>query len=164
MLPLRFDQIAVSLETLLDLYDVSLDELIGRLKPVEEKMNRGEDSLAKLSLTEDELVARLSSHLKTPGSGAPKSSMEASSGSKRGCGRNSSSRGTADRDSHSGGNGGRGNNSGGITGDECRYCEKKWHWALECKKKKRDEQAHAMQVVDEGESDLVIACVNVDVE
>jgi hypothetical protein len=51
-LPPRFDQIVASIETLLDLADVSLDQLIGRLKPVEEKMNRGnEESLANLNLT-----------------------------------------------------------------------------------------------------------------
>jgi hypothetical protein len=64
-LPPRFDQIAASIETLLDLADMSLDELIGRLKPVEEKMNHGDkDSVARLNLTEDELVVRVSSRLK----------------------------------------------------------------------------------------------------
>jgi hypothetical protein len=57
-LPSRFNQIIVSIETLLDLSDVSLDELIGRLKLVEEKMYRGEkESVAKLNLTEEELLA-----------------------------------------------------------------------------------------------------------
>jgi hypothetical protein len=130
----------VSIETLLDLSDVSLDELIGWLKPVEQKMNRGEkDSLAKLNLTEDELVAWLSFRLKTMGSGALESSNEASSGSKHrlGCGhgrgRNSNGRRTADGGGRSSSNGGRGNNIGGIMGDECCYCGKKGHWARECK-------------------------------
>jgi hypothetical protein len=84
-LPSRFNQIIVSIETLLDLSDVSLDELIGRLKLVEEKMYRGEkESVAKLNLTEDELLARLSSRLKTTGIGSLESSKEAPSSSKRG--------------------------------------------------------------------------------
>jgi uncharacterized membrane protein YgcG len=142
----RFDQIAASIETLLDLADVTLDELIGWLKPVEEKMNRGhKESVAKLNLTEDELVARLSSRLKTTGSGNPGLSKEGSSSGKRGRGRgrgrgkNSGGRGGADGGGRTGGNGGRGNNGGDVTGDECRYCGKKGHRAQECKKKKKDE-------------------------
>jgi hypothetical protein len=45
------------------------------------------DSLVNLNLMEDELVVRLSSHLKGLGSSSPESSKEASSGRKRGCGR-----------------------------------------------------------------------------
>jgi hypothetical protein len=76
-LPPRYDQIVASIETLLDLTDISLDELIGRLKPVEEKMNRGDkESEARLNLTEDELVARVSSRLKVAGSGNKDSCME----------------------------------------------------------------------------------------
>jgi uncharacterized membrane protein YgcG len=142
----RFDQIAALIETLLDLADVTLDELIGWLKPVEEKMNRDhKESVAKLNLTEDELVARLSSHLKTTGSGNPGSSKEGSSSGKRGRGhgrgrdKNSGGRGGADGGGRTGGNGGRGNNGGDVTGDECRYCGKKGHRAQECKKKKKDE-------------------------
>jgi hypothetical protein len=26
-----------------------------------------------------------------------------------------------------------------VTGDECRYCGKKGHWAWECRKKNKDE-------------------------
>jgi hypothetical protein len=54
----RIDQIAASIETLLYLADMSLDELIDRLKLMEEKMNRGDrESVAKLYLTEDGLKA-----------------------------------------------------------------------------------------------------------
>jgi uncharacterized membrane protein YgcG len=165
----RFDQIAASIETLLDLADVTLDELIGWLKPVEEKMNRDhKESVAKLNLTEDELVARLSSHLKTTGSGNPGSSKEGSSSGKRGRGRgrgrgkNSGGRGGADGGGRTGGNGGRGNNGGDVTGDECRYYGKKGHRAQECKKKKKDEQAHAAEVDDGVESALLVACADID--
>jgi hypothetical protein len=81
-LPPRFDQIAASIETLLDPANVSLDELIGRFKPVEEKMNRDrKEAVGKLNLMEDELVALLSSRLKATGSNSPGSSKEGSSGS-----------------------------------------------------------------------------------
>jgi uncharacterized membrane protein YgcG len=137
-LPPRFDQIATSIETLLDLSDVSLDELIGRLKPMEEKMNRSEkDSLVRLSLTEDELVTRLSSRLKTSGLGNPESSKEASSSGKRGRGRGGG-RGAVDGGGRTSGSSSRGEGAG-VVGDECRYCGKKGHWARECRKKKKDE-------------------------
>jgi uncharacterized membrane protein YgcG len=137
-LPPRFDQIATSIETLLDLSNVSLDELIGRLKPMEEKMNRSEkDSLVRLSLTEDELVTRLSSRLKTSGLGNPESSKEASSSGKRGRGRGGG-RGAVDGGGRTSGSSSRGEGAG-VVGDECRYCGKKGHWACECRKKKKDE-------------------------
>jgi hypothetical protein len=48
--------------------------------------------------------------------------------------------------------------AGDVTGDECQYCGKRCHWARECRKKKKDGQAHATQV-DEGESMLLVAVV-----
>jgi hypothetical protein len=48
--------------------------------------------------------------------------------------------------------------------DECHYCKKKWHWAKECRKKKRDEQAHVAQADKEVESALLITCVNIDIK
>jgi hypothetical protein len=135
-LPPRFDQIAASIETLLDLANVSLDELIGRLKPVEEKMNRGDkESLAKLNLMEDQLVARLSSRLKVAGTGSSESSKEgsSSSGGKHGRGHSRGCRngghGGGDGGGRFGGGGGRGSSGGDMAVDECRYCRKKGHWA-----------------------------------
>jgi hypothetical protein len=126
-LPPRFDQIATSIETLLDLTDVSLDELIYRLKPVEEKMNRNDKgSVTTLNLTEDELVARISSRLKMTGFENSESSKVGSSGCKRrrgrgrGHSRNNGSRGSADTGGRTGGSGGRDNGGGGITRDKCR--------------------------------------------
>ncbi|KAJ1257158.1 hypothetical protein BS78_K195100 [Paspalum vaginatum] len=73
-LPPRFEQIASSIETLLDLSDVSVEELIGRLKATEERHNLGgSNSIASLNLTEDELVARLSSRLQLTGGGGSNS-------------------------------------------------------------------------------------------
>jgi hypothetical protein len=69
-LPPKFEQIATSIETLCDLDTIIVDELIGRLKPSEEQINRNNGkSIASLNLTEDELVAWLSSRLKTSGNG-----------------------------------------------------------------------------------------------
>jgi adenine deaminase len=45
--------------------------------------------------------------------------------------------------------------------DECRYCGKKGHWAHECQKKKRDEEAHVMQATEEDESTLFMASATI---
>jgi hypothetical protein len=166
-LPPKFEQIATSIETLCDLDTITVDELIGRLKPSEERINRNQGkSVASLNLTEDELVARLSSRLKMTGNGGGDRHKESSSGGGkrgrgRGGGRGSSSggrgggRGGGDTGDRGGGNAGRGN--GGVAKDECRYCGKKGHWARECKKKKRDEESHAAKAEEEEESTLFMA-------
>jgi hypothetical protein len=101
-LPPKFEQIAMSIETLCDLDTITVDELIERLKPSEERINCNQGkSVASLNLTEDELVARLSSRLKMTGNGGGDRHKESSSGGgKRGRGRG----------------GGRGSSSGGHGG------------------------------------------------
>jgi hypothetical protein len=170
-LPPKFEQIATSIKTLCDLDTITVDELIGRLKPSEERINRNQGkSMASLNLTEDELVARLSSRLKMMGNGGGDRHKESSSGGGkrghgRGRGRGSSSvgrgggRGGGNTGDRGGGNAGRGNNEGNddIAKDECRYYGKKGHWARECKKKKRDEEIHATKAESEEESTLFMA-------
>jgi hypothetical protein len=165
-LPPKFEQIATSIETLCDLDTITVDELIGRLKPSEERINCNQGkSVASLNLTEDELVARLSSRLKMTGNGGGDRHKESSSGGGkrgRGCGggHGSSSGGRSggcgggDTNDRGGGNAGRGN--GGVVKDECRYCGKKGHWARECKKK-CDEESHAAKAEEEEESTLFMA-------
>ncbi|WVZ85161.1 hypothetical protein U9M48_032111 [Paspalum notatum var. saurae] len=137
--PLRFEQIASSIETLLDLKDVTVEELIGRLKATEERHGyNGNDSIAKLNLTEDERVARISSRLQLTGGGSGSNSgggttagssgagsergKESASGNKtgHGCGRGGGRGGGGGRSSHDGGT---------VAGNECRYCGKKGHCA-----------------------------------
>jgi hypothetical protein len=170
-LPPKFKQITTSIETLCDLDMIIVDELIGRLKPSEERINRNNGkSIASLNLTEDELVARLSSRLKTSGNGGGDRQKESSSGGdkrgrRRGRGRGSSSggcgggRGGGNTGDHSGGSTGRGSGKGSsdVAKDQCRYCGKKGHWARECKKKKRDKEIHATQAEEEEESTLFMA-------
>jgi hypothetical protein len=80
-LPPKFKQITTSIETLCDLDTITVDELIGQLKPSEERINRNQGkSVASLNLTEDELVARLSSRLKMTGNGGGDQHKESSSG------------------------------------------------------------------------------------
>jgi uncharacterized membrane protein YgcG len=167
VLPPKFEQITTSIETLCDLDTITVAELIGRLKPSEERINRNQGkSVASLNLTEDELVARLSSRLKMMGNGGGDRHKESSSGGGkhgrgRGGGRGSSSGGRSsghgggDTGDRGGGNTGRGN--GGVAKDEWRYCGKKGHWAHECKKKKCDEESHATKTEEEEESTLFMA-------
>jgi hypothetical protein len=120
-LPPRFDQITTLIETLLDLADVSLDELIDQLKLVEEKMNRDDKkSVARLNLMEDKLMAHVSSCLKVDGSENSDSSNEGSSSGKRGRGhghgRNNGGRGGTKGGGCTSNTGCRGNDSGGVTG------------------------------------------------
>ncbi|WVZ91483.1 hypothetical protein U9M48_037649 [Paspalum notatum var. saurae] len=177
-LPARFEQIASSIETLLDLSDVSVEELIGRLKATEERHNHGgANSIASLNLTEDELVTRLSSRLQLSGgggggsggggsergssSGGSERGKEPASGQKRGRGRGRGGS-SGSGGGNAGGNSGR--DGGNAARDECRYCRKKGHWARECRKKKRDEQAHAAQAEEEGEPTLLVAAASVNAQ
>jgi hypothetical protein len=142
-LPERFHQIAVAIETLLDLEEVSLDELIGWLKPTEERMDHvkakggigpsasGKEINGKLYFTEEQVIARLASrhNLNTDGSGTHDRAQAGPGGRRGGRGRN---RGRS-KDARSAKGGGE------VDDDACRYCGKSGHWARECRKKKRDE-------------------------
>jgi hypothetical protein len=174
-LPPKFEQIATSIETLLDLETMSVDELIGHLKPTEERLNLSNSkAITSLNLTEDELVARLSSRLKISGNGGSDCSKEASSsggkrghGRGRGCGSNiggcTSNHSGGDLGDHDGSTGhGNAAGSSDVAKDECQYCSKCGHWARECRKEKRDEEAHAAQVDEEGESTLLLASATVN--
>jgi hypothetical protein len=152
VLPLKFEKITTSIKTLLDLETITVDELIGCLKPSEERINSGSGkNVASLNLMEDELVAHVSSRVKLSGNNSSELPKESSSsGSKRGPSmghglsghRGNYSGGNAD--GHGGDSAGcdDGRSSGNIMSDECHYCGKCGHWAHECRKKKKDEEVH----------------------
>jgi hypothetical protein len=69
-LPPKLEQIATSIEMLLDLEMVTDDELVGCLKPSEERINRnGGGTVASLNITKDELIMKIMSCLKITGGG-----------------------------------------------------------------------------------------------
>ncbi|KAG8069683.1 hypothetical protein GUJ93_ZPchr0006g40762 [Zizania palustris] len=87
---------------------------------------RGDSVIARLNLTEDELLAKLSSRLKMM---APGGSKEVSSSGERGRG-NGRGRGCGrgrGRDGSGHDRGGAGGDGKTVAHDECRYCGKKGH-------------------------------------
>jgi uncharacterized membrane protein YgcG len=86
--PKQFHQIAMSIETLLELGDIPLEDLVGRLKAAEERyeLTGGSTGVAQLNLTEDELVARVSKRLQINSDKGAGSSSGSSGGQPRGRG------------------------------------------------------------------------------
>jgi hypothetical protein len=176
-LPPKFEQIVSLIETLLDLETITVDEMIGRLKPSKERINRnGGKNIASLNLAKDELVAWLSSCLKVSNNGGSNQSKERSmSNIKRGHGHGKGHRSGGRGGNHGGGNSsgrrgegagtrggenighGGGGTNGNFASDEFRYYGKKGHWACECRKKKKDEEVHAAQAEEEEEPTLLMA-------
>jgi hypothetical protein len=111
-LPPKFEQITTSIKTLLNLETITIDELVGQLKPSEECINHSnQKSIASLNLTKDELVACMTSRLKVSGHGGPECSKQSSSsggkcrlgrGKGRGTGGCSGNHGGRNTGSHSG--------------------------------------------------------------
>lgn len=134
----RFNQLVLSIETLLDISTLSLEEVTGRLKAAEDsdQFLSSPSTGGTLHLTEAEWLER-----------QKKKEQE----SKRGGGGSPGSRGKR--------RGGNGRNGGGGTGssetsysgtarkeDKCRNCGKFGHWARNCRSKsKREDQAHAAE-------------------
>jgi hypothetical protein len=130
--------VAISIETLLDVNHLLLEEVTGRLRTVEQRRKSGSnvtDDRGHLLLTEEEWLAR----------------MKISGG----------------ENSKSGGKGGGKNNRGGKSGSKsarpvvkCTYCGKKGHEADVCRSKAKKAQAK----IAKGEEDddglsLFMACV-----
>jgi hypothetical protein len=144
-LPPRFKQIMITIKTLLDVLTMSVVDLIGWLKEVEEAFEKASTSLqqdGKLYLTEEEWDAR-----------RKKLEAENHSGSDARGGGTGKGRGR-----------GRGHGCGGSsssgplskpTGNECRRCGKMGHWARECHSKPKKEKAHVTQ--DEEKASLMLA-------
>jgi hypothetical protein len=148
----RYKQLVVSMETLLDISTLSIEEVTGRLLASEDdpESKQNLDS-GKLYLTEEQWLERYK---------AKEQENSRTGGRSRGHGRRRPARGKA-----------RGGSSSETrdrstpparNSDRCRYCGIVGHWARECRNKKRDEQAQA-HVAQEGEDTLLLleSCIEV---
>ncbi|XP_066392286.1 uncharacterized protein [Miscanthus floridulus] len=134
-------QLVISIETLLDINELSIEEVTGRLKAADDGHDLGGgsgSSTARLNHTEEELVARVVSRLQLSGVGASRGGWPLSSNQRRGHGHGApkGQEGGGSSKSSPGGDGKKKK----LAGDECAYCGKTRHWARECRKKKWTKQ------------------------
>jgi hypothetical protein len=125
VVPNNLEQVVISMETLLDLKSLSIEEVDGHLLAVEQrkKPSPSKEAGGRLLLTEEEWMARMKT---CDGSGS-------NAGSRSGGGKNRGNKQGA----------GEGKKSSTGCNDVCGCCSKKGHWARECCKKKRDAEAQA---------------------
>ncbi|XP_066320518.1 uncharacterized protein [Miscanthus floridulus] len=160
----RYKQLVISIETLLDINELTIEEVTGRLKVADEGHDTGGgagSSTARLNHTKDELVERVVSRLQVSGGGGSGGGRPPAANQRRGRGGGSSQGGGS-----SGGSkpptGGNGKKKKKLAGDECAYCGKTGHWAREYRQKKRDELARAAKAEAEGTLLMGITSIYVD--
>ena len=135
----RYKQLVVSMETLLDISTLSIEEVTSRLMasddgPEPESSQAG----GKLYLTEEQWLERYKKK-------ETESSRAAGGSSSRGRRR-----------------GPKGKGRGAKADDTCNYCGKTGHWARECRGRKKDQQAQQSQqahVAQDDEPSLLLAHV-----
>jgi hypothetical protein len=143
VVPKDFVQIAFSMETLMDPATMTVEEVVGHLRAVEERLS-GEQSSAggQLLLTEKQWEER------KKGRAGGSSSNGATGGGAPRKGGTPPQRAPAPA-------------TGAPEPDrnKCHYCGKKGHWARDCRKKKMDEeaQAHLVQHEDDADPALLMA-------
>ena len=143
VVPEDLSQVAISIKTLLDLNTISVEEVTGRLRAVEQRRKPPPvvDSQGRLLLTQEEWMAKL----KISGGPGEKGSSSGGAGNKRGGG--SRGRGRANSGVRQAPGAGEGTGQPKKS-DKCKYCGKKGHWAKECRSRLRDE-AHLAQADEE---------------
>ena len=129
----RYKQLAISIETPLDISQLSIEEVTGRLKAADDvEPAPAHTASGKLLLTEEQWVEKYKKKSGESGRGG-----SGSRGRGKGCGR------------------GRGRGNGGSSSsrpppdDSCPRCGKKGHWASDCRTKKKEEPAHQAHVTQE---------------
>lgn len=132
VIPKRFSQLALSIDSLVDLSTLSMEELTGRFKVADKcfELDAEEEGGSKLLLTEDKWRACACGREQGSFSdGAPRGHKKP-----HGKGQDYRDKGPV-RD-------GDGKNNGGVRdvkNDHCRYCNIKGHWERDCRKKRHDQ-------------------------
>jgi hypothetical protein len=159
VVPDHLSQVTISIETLLDVDTISIEEVVGRLRQVEERRKKKVapatspaepiyDKQGRLLLSEEEWLAKLKFR-----------------GDDRGSGSNTGGRkpGKTRRDR----GGGNASGGGGVTRDPnkppstpCFKCGKVGHWSRYCPNKPKKEQANLTQG-EEDEPSLLMARASV---
>ncbi|KAK3121536.1 hypothetical protein QOZ80_8BG0655630 [Eleusine coracana subsp. coracana] len=149
----HLEQVAISIETLLDLDSISVEEATGRLRAMEQRKKKPQsstlDSNGRLLLTEEEWMSRLKIREGEASRGGSGSGGHGGKGRGRGRGRGRGSGHSVPRD----GRDDRPRRAG--PGDQCQACGKMGHWAKDCRSKgKKQVKAH---VAEEEEGSLLLA-------
>ncbi|WVZ50972.1 hypothetical protein U9M48_002169 [Paspalum notatum var. saurae] len=152
-----YKQLVISIETLLDVSTLTVEEITGRLKATEED----DDPLppnagGKLYLTEEQWEARLKEK-----QSASKSGDLSKSGNNRRRPRRRASNGGGGERTGAGSGSGSGRT---VCRNQCRKCGKTGHWARECRSKPRQGEAHAAQAKEEEGTLLMARVCSVEID
>jgi hypothetical protein len=152
IVPEKYEQVAVSIETMLDLANISIEEVTGRL-------TAAEDRFARRAAARSGRVTASGELLYTHAEWTARTNMQGGEGSSAKGGRSGAKvRGKAPKKKGS---------KPPLGRDQCRRCGKTGHWARECLVPRKAPKAVAnLAAADDGEATLLMAtfCALHDVE
>lgn len=158
VVPEHLQQIAISIETLLDVNELSLEEVTGRLRSVEQRKQRKTaaassrvDANGRLLFTEEEWLAKF----RKAASLQDAAHSSGSNGDRRGRGHGKKDDG-APKEAQP-----KPANPGGRNPGNCKNCGKRGHWAKDYRSEPKAQQAYVAQEEDE-EPALLLAKVQLD--
>ncbi|KAK3121549.1 hypothetical protein QOZ80_8BG0656020 [Eleusine coracana subsp. coracana] len=125
LVPKTFGQVAVSIETLLDISTLTVDDITNRLKAVENRDSNTPDVDApgKLLLTEEQWLTRSKQFRESSSKAKPKNHRRGQRGKRSG------GKDVGEKDVH----------HPDPAWDKCHNCGRKGHWAKQCRSPKREQ-------------------------